>query len=43
MPEEAPEPDVTMPEPEGVVEIGDEVLGYGAVFRPDPEDILADE
>jgi hypothetical protein len=43
MPEEASEPDVTMPEPEGVVEIGDEVLGYGAVFQPEPEDILADE
>jgi hypothetical protein len=41
MPEEAPEPDVTMPEPEGVVEIGDEVLGYGAVFQPEPEDVIA--
>lgn len=42
MPEAEAEPEVTLPAPEGVVEIGGEVLGYGAVFEADPEDILAD-
>lgn len=41
MPEAETEPEVTMPEPEGVVEIGDDVLGYGAVFEADPVDIIA--
>jgi len=40
MPDAEVEPEVTLPEPEGVVEIGDEVLGYGSVFEADPEDVL---